>query len=248
MTTGIVVALPEELRTLSKLPGYSLGQKIVKGSYAFVGQKIVVACSGAGPQNAHSAAELLVAEGGVTRLISWGCAAALNETLTPGDLILADEVIDANNQIIVIQSEWRNHAEHYLSQHTKVHKGRLVESEKIVSSSENKKLIQASTNGVILDMESVAVARVARHHNLPFLAIRAIADPVSMDLPKAIEFALNDAGEVIMGKLLRHLACHPAELPELVKMGIYFSAAKKTLELVARHLPSVLKFDDTSNQ
>ena len=86
MITGIVVALPEELTTLTSI-------KIDKGCCRFIADKLLVVYSGAGPINAQSAAELLVAEG-ATRLMSWGCAAALSASLKPGDLILADKLID----------------------------------------------------------------------------------------------------------------------------------------------------------
>ncbi len=89
MITGIVVALPEELTTLTS-------KKIDKGRCVFIADKLLVAYSGAGPVNAQAAAELLASKG-ATRLISWGCAAALSETLKPGDLILADKLIDADN-------------------------------------------------------------------------------------------------------------------------------------------------------
>ena len=69
--------------------------------------KLLVAYSGAGPVNAQAAAELLVAEG-ATRLISWGCAAALSESLKPGDLILADKLIDAGNVEIAVNADWHS--------------------------------------------------------------------------------------------------------------------------------------------
>ena len=63
MITGLVVALPEELTTLTQ-------KKIAKGRCFFITDKLLVAYAGAGPANAQSAAELLVAQG-ATRLISW---------------------------------------------------------------------------------------------------------------------------------------------------------------------------------
>ena len=95
------------------------------------------------------------------------------------------------------------------------------------------------TGAVALDMESVAIAKVARQYKIPFLVIRAIVDPVDMSLPQAISYSLNDQGEVVLGKLLFFLFLHPAELPGLIKLGIYFNAAKKTLKLVAKHLDTV---------
>lgn len=243
MITGIVVALPEELTTLTSLT-------IKKGSGAFIAGRLLVAYSGAGSANAQAAAEMLIAKG-ATRLMSWGCAAALSTTLKPGDLILADKLVDAEGVKDVkfpVSSEWCRHTKNLLSSHVFIHTGSLAESEKIVSLSEDKKMVALKTNAIALDMESIAIAKVAGQNNLPFLAIRAIADPLDMDLPKAIYHSLNDQGDVVLSKLLFHLVLHPAELPGLINLGIYFNAAKKTLKLVAKHLNSIIDFNDNYNQ
>jgi nucleoside phosphorylase len=208
--TGIVVALPEELTTLTS-------KKIDKRCCSFITDKLLVAYSGAGHVSAKSASELLVAKG-ATRLISWGCAAALCSSLKPGDLILAAFAV--------------------------VHTGRLAESISIVSSIEDKQQLQSITGAVALDMESIAIARIAKQHALPFLSIRVIADPVNMNLPQAINYSLNDQGEVVLGKLLLFLFLHPAELPGLIKLGLHFNAARKTLKLVAKHLDTVTGFNN----
>jgi len=235
LITGIVVALPEELSTLTS-------KRIDKGHCVFIADKLLVTYSGAGPENAQAAAELLTTKG-VTQLISWGCAAALNETLIPGDLTLADTLIDTDYTRIDISSDWHRYATNLLSQLLNVHTGRLAESNNIVATSADKRLLQSTTGAIALDMESIAIAKVARQHALPFLAIRAIADPASMDLPRAINHALNDQGDIVLRKLLLFIALHPTEIPALIKLGLHFNAAKNTLKLVAKQLDSVSNFD-----
>jgi len=236
--TGIVVALTEELTTLTS-------KKIEKGHCLSIADNLLVAYSGAGPVNAKAAAESLVAQG-VTRLMSWGCAAALSESLKPGDLMLADKLIDAEgyrDAKFCISTDWHSETNNRLSTFVVVHTGCLAESKSIVSSSKDKKLLQSTTGAVALDMESIAIAKVAGQYALPFLAIRAIADPVNMDLPLAINYSLNDRGDIVMSKLLLFLILHPAELPGLIKLGLHFNAAKKTLKFIAKHLDA----DDFNN-
>jgi len=233
--TGIVVALPEELTTLTS-------KKIDKGCCSFITDKLLVAYSGAGHVSAKSASELLVAKG-ATRLISWGCAAALCSSLKPGDLILADKLIDAGNVEMTVDTDWHSYTKNSLAAFAVVHTGRLAESISIVSSIEDKQQLQSITGAVALDMESIAIARIAKQHALPFLSIRVIADPVNMNLPQAINYSLNDQGEVVLGKLLLFLLLHPAELPGLIKLGLHFNAARKTLKLVAKHLDTVTGFN-----
>jgi adenosylhomocysteine nucleosidase len=235
---GIVVALPEELGTLTS-------KNIDKGRCIFISDKVLVAYSGAGPANAQTAAELLVSRG-VTRLISWGCAAALDASLKPGDLTLADSLIDADQVRMDIASDWHSHARNILSAHATVHTGCLAESHKIVSSGKDKKQLHAKTGAIVLDMESVAVAKIARQHTLPFLAIRAIVDPANMSLPRAVNRSLNDQGDVVLSKLLIFLALHPIELPGLIRLGLHFKAAKNKLKLVAQQLDIINSFGQSS--
>jgi adenosylhomocysteine nucleosidase len=230
--TGIVVALPEELSTLTS-------KKIDKGCCVFIADNIALAYSGAGSDNARAASELLIAHG-ATRLISWGCAAALDETLNPGNLVLADSLTDAENSRIAIHSDWLSHAKDLLSASIKIHIGSLAESQKIVATGNDKKHLHTQTGAIALDMESIAIAKVALQHGLPFLAIRAIADPVNMDLPKAINHSLNSEGDIMLGRLLLFIALHPAELPGLIKLGLHFNNAKNTLKLAAKQLDHLI--------
>ena len=234
MITGIVVALPEELTTLTSI-------KIDKGRCLFIASKLLVAYSGAGAVNAEAAAELLVAKG-ASRLISWGCAAALSASSRSGDLILADKLIDAGNVEMTVNADWHSDTKNRLATIAVVHSGCLAESKSIVSSSKDKKQLHSITSAIAVDMESIAIAKVARQHELPFLSIRAIADPVNMDLPSAISYALNGNGDIVLGKVFSFLFLHPAELPGLIKLGLYFNAAMKTLKSVAKQLDKVADF------
>jgi hopanoid-associated phosphorylase len=231
---GIVVALPEELATLTS-------KKIDKGRCLFIADKVLLAYSGAGPTNAQAAAELLVAHG-ATRLMSWGCAGALSAALKPGDLVLADRLMTAENVGMAVDDDWHSHAKSRLAGYVAVHAGCLAESKSIVSAGKEKQQLHALTGAIAVDMESIAVAKVARRHGHPFLAIRVIVDPVDMNLPGAVNYSLNNQGEVVLGKLLLFLVRHPAELPGLIRLGLHFKAARNTLKAIAGHLDIVTQF------
>lgn len=251
MITGIVVALPQELGTLTTL-------KVVKGQCVFLNKTLVLAYSGAGVNNAQAAAQLLIAQG-ATRLISWGCAGALDAHLQSGDLVLADTLISAEGETIAINADWHYHVK-VLLQESKpspfdcstnsqlrtgfvLHCGSLLESKTLVATSHDKQQLHQKTKALALDMESIAIAKVAHAHVLPFLAIRAIADPVTMDLPQAVSHALNEQGDVELRKLLYYLLWHPSELKGLISLGQHFNAAKKTLKLIAKELEHLASHD-----
>ncbi|MDO9214705.1 MAG: phosphorylase [Methylococcales bacterium] len=243
MITGIVVALPQEISTLT-------ARKVVKGQCVFLTDSLALAYSGAGASNAEAAAKLLI-EQGATRLISWGCAGALSANLTSGDLVLADELIDADGAMITIDHEWHRRVRTVLekaacqSSGFALRCGSLLESKTLVATSHDKQQLHRQSAAIALDMESVAVAKVAHAHALPFLVIRAIADPVTMDLPQAVSHALNEQGDVQLGKLLIFLLTHPSELKGLITLGQHFNAAKNTLKAVAQQLEKIIDTHST---
>jgi adenosylhomocysteine nucleosidase len=231
---GIVVALPEELGTLTS-------KRVEKGRIEQISENILVVCSGVGGENASASAEMLVKEG-AERLVSWGCAAALDASFRPGDLVLADTYVDADQVDFELNNkDWIGQVLAGLSKQSRmvIRTGKLAESKRIVALGDEKAQIAYDTGAVALDMESIAIAKVARLRGLPFLAVRAVADPSNMDLPQAISYALDDQGEVVLSKLLMFLLFHPTEIPGLVKLGLNFYAAKRTLKLVAKQLQYV---------
>lgn len=238
MITGVVVALPEELSTLT-------AQKMAKGDCAFINNRVLVTLAGTGPHNAKAAALLLIAQG-ATQLMSWGCAAALNESLKSGDLTLATALINAEEpqtEAFDITRAWQLHCQKQLGASLTIHTGSLASSQTIIASSAHKKRLHTTTGASALDMESVAVAKVAEQHGYPFIAIRAIADPVNMNLSPAISAAINADGEVVLSRLLRYLVRHPTELLGLIKIGLQFNAARNTLKTVSKQMDALITFN-----
>ena len=241
MITGIIVALSEELNTLKTLPNALWEPSLQRGKFVFLTDEVLLTYSGAGSENARKAAELLVSKG-ATKLMSWGCAAALSPDLKMGDLVLADSLMDENGDEVSVHPIWHQHAKTVLSSQITAYKGALIASNSIVSTAQAKENLHAKTGAIALDMESYAIAKVAQHYAIPFLAIRAIADPASMDLPAAVENALNENGEVAITRIIKSLVLNPKELPHLIQIGQYFQIAKKTLANVAKALPEVIVF------
>jgi len=223
---GIVVALPEELRSLTNI-------KLKQGECIQLGN-ILVAYSGAGMANAAKAAQTLM-EKGAKQLVSWGCAAGLAKNFKPGDLLLAEKIVGEQDQFD-IDSQWRSNVLRILNSVVSAHSGSLFTSKELISRSLDKQQIHQNSHAVALDMESAAIAEVARKNGMPLLVIRSIADPVSMDLPAAVLAGLDGDGQVKLPKLLGHLLSHPWEVFGLIRLGIHFHAAQKTLKIVANQL------------
>lgn len=234
MTTGIIIALPEEISTLT-------AKKIAPGECILISEKTLVVHAGTGPTKAIKATELLIAKG-CSKLISWGCAAALDSSLNAGDLCLPKTIIAENQLCYPTHPAWQQHTTKLLSGLQPISSGSLCESSSIIATNIDKKNLHDTFGGVALDMESAAIAKVAQKANIPFLVIRAIADPADMNMPGAVIYALNNEGSVNIKKLLIYLLTHPYEIPSLIRLGLAFSLARKKLKSVAHTLESIIRF------
>lgn len=232
MITGILVALPEELHTLTK-------RKIEQGQCVAINKNILVCVSGAGPVNAKMATQKLIAHG-ATNIISWGCAAALAADLHPGDLTIVQQLIAASGEQLNINTPWLQATHAQLAPHVAIRTGSLLESQVIVADSVEKKYLAQKSRAQVLDMESFASAAVAEQDGIPFMAIRVIADTLEMDLPSVVVKAMDEHGKIQFGKLLLGVIMQPEQLIELIKLGRYFRQATNTLKLVASHLDIIV--------
>ena len=239
MITGIIVALPEELSTLTK-------KKIAQGECEFLAEGIIVILAGTGPKNALNATLRLLKKG-CTQLISWGCAAGLADDLSAGDLCLPKQLITENQQHFLVHAEWQQQTASLLAELQPIHSGPLTASSSIVCSSRKKKVIHQSSGAIVLDMESTAIAKVAEQRQIPYLVIRVIADTVNMNLPAAITKSMDETGQINNNKLALNIITNPLQIPDLIKLGLHFQSAQKKLNIVAEKIREITDFPITTN-
>ncbi len=226
---GIVVALSEELKSLTD-------KKIESGSFLKLNNDIFLSLSGTGPDHAAKAAKDLV-EQGVNALLSWGCAASLTGELESGSLLIPKQVECENGIVLPVDIEWHNRLYLFLSEKLQPQKGRLLESKQIVPDPDKKKWLHKKSGAIAVDMESASIAKVAQKNDLSFLAVRAIADTVNRQIPQCILNSVDYDGQIRKLYLFKQSILHPVDWVALAKLGHQFSAAKKTLKMVAAISP-----------
>ena len=224
---GLLVAMAAEGRSRTS-------RRVPAGGCLDLNDGCLIGFSGAGPNAAERSAKVLV-EAGATALISWGCAAALDPSLNPGDLVLPTQIIGLNGATpMETDQAWRTRLAFQLKGQLPVFAGLLAESDRIVATAEEKRAIFAATGSIALDMESGAAARSARKFNLPFLAIRSIIDPAHVTIPPSIERAFDANGMLHVPTLLFHSLLRPSDFYGVIQLGRHFGCAMKTLKLVAK--------------
>ncbi len=117
--------------------------------------------------------------------------------------------------------------------------GPIVTVERIILAAEDKRDLAAESGAMAADMESAAIALAASAHAIPFLAIRAILDPVDEDLRIAFDQFLDGRGEPRPLPLIKYLIAHPLAIPRLVGLGLRTKAACARLGRLLRELSTL---------
>lgn len=219
---GIVVSLPWELKSLTR-------ETIPVGTWRAIATDTLVALAGIGAERARTAGSLLVSQG-ATALLSWGYAAALDDHLNAGCLLLPERIIGANGEIYRVSTGWHQRLYQTLKFKHAVRTDALVESAAIVKTSAEKRALATRTQAAATDMESAAHARLAEEHRIPFIAIRAIIDTASTDIPENVLKAVDPQGNINVWKLLTSSYLTPADWIKIARLGIQFNAAQRTLK------------------
>jgi adenosylhomocysteine nucleosidase len=189
-------------------------------------------CAGGSPGRAYTGAERLL-RNGANALVSFGIAGALDPTLTPGQIVLAKNVIDSAGKQFQADKIWHSSLTEILTPHVEFSCGSIATVEIAATTPTEKASLFARTGALAVDMESSGVAAAATRHNIPFIAIRAIADPASRRLPKSALEGLAPDGTTRLTAVLLKLALRPWELPGLMLLGRDTSMALGSLRSVA---------------
>jgi len=225
LSTGVVAALDAEARTL--------GARVRSGGgFITTHDGILVAVSGIGGAAAAMAANLL-ADAGATSLVSWGLAGGLDPRLAAGTICLPDEVLTADGARFTTDHHRRELVGAAIGARRAVVNGTLLASEHSIDDVAGKAAAFRDTGAAVVDMESIAIARVAALRGLPFIAIRVIVDTAADTLPGAV-LAASSAGRVQIARLLQGLARSPRDIAPLLQLALRYRAARRALVTVAR--------------
>ena len=222
------MALPAEARSLVK-------RHVPPGEFLRLSARLWLQLSGMGPERARLAAESLLGAG-AKALVSWGTAAGLDPALTAGTLVLPEVVGLPGQAGYAVDLVWHRKVAECLRRYLTFREGMLTSTSTILTDSGQKAALHQSTKALASDMESAAIAAVAATHGVPFLVVRAIADPAGMSLPSSILSAVDTLGRVRLAKLLVALLRNPFELVNLLSLASGFCTARGTLSQVAEQV------------
>ncbi len=190
-------------------------------------------CAGASTERARAGAMELV-ERGAQALVSFGIAGGLDPVHRTGTLIVAEYVATRAGTVWATNEVWR-HALIETASHAGLAPvgGTVATVSRASASAASKKQLRKETGACAVDMESAGVAAAAAAAGLPFLALRAIADPADRSLPHCVNAALSAEGRPRIGAILLALLIRPWECVALSRLARDNAVAMRTLRRVA---------------
>jgi adenosylhomocysteine nucleosidase len=218
---GVIAALPGEVKSLRK------------SAARWGGSRPEVVLSGIGPSAAAAAAEEL-AWAGAAGLVSFGYAGALNPALKSGTLVLPDAIIEADGTRHSTDRGWLAALSAAISPDVPMVTGPMVSVARMLASAADKHDAHIATGAFAVDMESAAIAAVAKRHGLPFIAVRAVLDEAAQTVPSAILAAIDETGSVGLGRLVLALLARRREIATLIPLARAARASDQTLLAVCR--------------
>lgn len=174
-----------------------------------------IAVTGGRADRAMFMIDALIASG-CAGLVSFGIAGGLAPGSGPGILVLADRVVDGVRSY-GCDGAWSVRAAGALDRAgLPLRRGAIAASAAIIGTPAAKAELHGAGGALAVDMESGAVAAAAVRAGLPFLVLRAIADPAERALPPSVAVGLRANGTTDPLAVLAALMRAPGQLPGLL--------------------------------
>jgi hopanoid-associated phosphorylase len=220
-TTGIVVALASEARTLIPRATPDRLTPLADGAALWL--------SGMGWEAAEHAAQELV-DAGAKALAVFGVAGALDSSLSSGALICPEHVLDESCIRYATDASWRAS----LQQSLAATSGSLLSVRAPLLTVADKADAHQRFGALAVDMESAAVAAMAQRHSLPFITLRAIVDEANDTVPAALNNSVDAWGRPRAASLIAALCRHPSVLEDLPRLYSRMQRATHALRAAAQ--------------
>lgn len=205
---------------------------IVTGLYSeariAAGAGMTVICSSSDPDQLRAQLDAFD-HASVRGIISFGIAGGLDPSLKAGDLVVASEIMAADERWATAPALSETLVEGTSIGRRRIVAGTIVGAEEIILDPRDKVILHKQTGATAVDMESHIAAAYALSVGLPFAALRVINDPASRSLPALALNALKPNGDICPRKVLRGVARKPTMIPSLMRTAHDFNRAIKTL-------------------
>jgi nucleoside phosphorylase len=150
-------------------------------------------------------------------VISSGFAGGLDDSLGPGDLLLAENYSDpqllAEAQELIIART-----------------GRLVSADRVLEGAAERRTFASEHQAVAADMETECIAEACAARQLPLVSLRVISDTPQRPLPAPAKVLFDfERQRTAAGRLGGYLLAHPLAVVRLVRFSRQIASARSEL-------------------
>jgi adenosylhomocysteine nucleosidase len=231
---ALVCALPIEISPFldrcDKLRKYTGGDFTFRGGRLGEIRVVIVEC-GMGYARARRATQALIDAHSPEWIVSTGFCGGLKPEVKQRQIVMANSIVDTHGQEVLIDLHMESNPSAGL------HVGRTVTADELVRTVEEKKNLAAQFDALAVDLESLAVAQVCQDAATKFMAVRAVSDDLSADLPAEILSIIGATGTTRLGAALGSVWKRPSSVKDMWHLR---EAAVKTSEGLAEFLDGVV--------
>jgi adenosylhomocysteine nucleosidase len=177
---------------------------------------VVTFAAAGSTERAHARARGWLVDGRVRALMSFGICGGLDPGLAPGTVLVAHRIALPEGGALHFDARW---ARAVAARIPGARIAPLLGTSEVVTTAREKAALFARFGVPAVDMESRGVAEAAREANVPFVAVRAVADPADRSLPPIAIDAINAEGRLRPLRVLLGLLGRPRELAGLLALA-----------------------------
>lgn len=191
---------------------------------------------GIGPNAAAKAAGLMLFQK-IDCLISWGTAAALNEDVFMGDLIIPEYIHSESGDLYKTDPVSSCNLKKKIdSGQVKMHTGLLAETGVVLENTAQKAELARKTGAIAADMESAAIMRVAQNNSLPCIAVRTVVDESDNAVPAELARHIDIFGDPDIAGMITEFLLRPRLIRNSYSLFRGMKIALKTLDKIAAEI------------
>jgi adenosylhomocysteine nucleosidase len=222
--TAIIAAMPGELKPLVRGWRHEKRKRVHLWRWRYDGREWVAACAGVGQNAAARALAEIERDGPVAQIFSVGWAGALKDWYKPGEAYRVCGVVDLPTNTRLATAPFDPGQVDSARGDAKIW---LATSTAVVAQKE-KQYIAISFYADLVDMEAIAVARLAKARGVAFHCIKGVSDGVDDILPDFNPFLAAD-GRFKQVKFIVFALFHPRYWQALKQMGENSSKAAQRI-------------------
>lgn len=207
---AVLAAMASELRGIGRRSSGSRSRLGIGDTHAvrFGERSAVLRITGEGPRNAARATQTLLDSVMPSAVVVVGVAGGLTPDLPFGGLLVAREVRDGDLPVPAPDLRWLAR----IPDVPGVYGGTIISRGSMLCTRESKASVRTGLRkgeSAAVDLETAAVARVAAHRGVPYIAVRAICDTAGESLPLDFNRFRDDSGRIDRIKVARHALVRP---------------------------------------